>query len=113
MKLLRVLVCGAMTFAASIASAASGEMGTGVPNFGVFGQAAGSYIAVWSLSNISIPQPSGCTTLYLYPATMGLDAYKMSMAILTAAKLSGARVRFYAHADRDGGCGVDYVGLDG
>jgi hypothetical protein len=35
----------------------------------------------------------------------------MAFATLTAAKMSGRRVRFYAHAERDGGCGVDYVEL--
>ena len=101
----------ALALAAGNASAASGEMGTGVPTFGVFSQATGATIAVWSLANPSTPLPAGCQTLYLTPATMGLDAYKMAFATLTAAKMSGRRVRFYAHAERDGGCGVDYVEL--
>jgi hypothetical protein len=42
---------------------------------------------------------------------MGIEAYKMAFATMTAAKIAGSRVRFYAHADRDGGCGVDYVEL--
>jgi hypothetical protein len=43
---------------------------------------------------------------------MGMDAYKMAVATLTAARLSGAKVRFFAHAERDNGCGVDYVQLE-
>lgn len=55
--------------------------------------------------------PAGCTSLMLHPVTMGLDAYKLAAAALLAAKVSGMRIRFYAHAPRDGGCGVDYVEL--
>lgn len=42
---------------------------------------------------------------------MGIDAYKLALGQLTTALAMRKRVRFYAHADRDGGCGVDYFEL--
>ena len=114
MKLLRILICGAMSLATPNAFAANGEMGTGVPTFGIYTQAPGlaMQISVWSLANPTTPMAAGCGSLVLTPATMGLDSFKMAMATLTAAKVAGMRVRFYAHIERDGGCGVDYVQLN-
>lgn len=112
MRIQGILVGCLMVLAAGDASAAYGEMGTGVPSFGVYGQPNGPYIAVWSLADQTRPMAAGCTTLYIMPATIGLDTYKMAFATLTAAKLSGKRVRLYAHADRDGGCGVDFIQLE-
>lgn len=94
------------------AVAASGEMGTGVPHFGVYSAATGMQILVYSIANPTRPFPAGCTNLVLTPATMGLDSYKMAMAALIAAQLSERAVRFYAHFDHDGGCGVDYIQID-
>lgn len=108
----RLLMTGVAAFAAQAASAASGEMGNGVPNFGMYSQATGSELRVWSLTNPTVNFPVGCTAIVLRPETMGADNYRMAFALLTAARLSGTRVRFYAHGDRDGGCGVDYVQLD-
>lgn len=97
--------------AAGHASAANGEMGTGVPSFGLYGAATGDRAVVGSLSDASIPFPTGCDSLTLTPQTLGSAAYKAAIATLLAARLSNRPVRLYAHADRDGGCGVDYVQL--
>jgi hypothetical protein len=114
MKKISALVLGGavMALASSPIYAATGEMGTGVPNFGIYSQATGMSIIVWSLGNATRSFPSGCTNIVLTPATMGMDSYKMAMATLTAARVSGLKVRFYAHAERDNGCGVDYVQLE-
>jgi hypothetical protein len=93
--------------------AAQGEMGRGVPSFAVYGEVTGAHIRVWSVDNALVQFPAGCTALILTPATLGVDTYRAAIAILTAAKLTNTRVRFYAHAERDGGCGVDYIQPDG
>jgi hypothetical protein len=86
---------------------------SGVPHFGLYSQATGTEIRVWSLLNPTVPFPAGCTALVLRPETMGIEAFKIAAATLLTARVSGMRVRFYAHAPRDGGCGVDYVQLEG
>jgi len=93
------------------AFAAQGEMGVGIPNFGMYSQATGVSTLVWGLGNASTPIPSGCAYLILSPTTMGMDTYKMAIATMLLAKSSSKPVRFYAHAERDGGCGADYVQL--
>ena len=105
-------VLGSLLFALTFeATAASGEMGMGVPNFGQFGDPVGGIVVVWSLSNAVIPFPPGCSFLIVNKATMGSDPFKVSVATMLTAKVTARSVRFYAHADRDGGCGVDYVQL--
>ena len=110
-------VCKAAAIIAGItiaggASAASGEMGTGVPHFGVYSAATGMQIVVFSIANPVRPFPAGCTNIVLTPTTMGLDSYNMAMPTLTAAALAEWQVRFFAHGERDGGCGVDFVQID-
>jgi hypothetical protein len=107
----KVLIAGAAALFAQVVFAASGEMGTGIPNFGLYSQATGLQIRVWNLSSATMSFPVGCVAIILTPETMGMESYKMAFTLLTTAKLSGTRVRFYAHADRDGGCGVDYMQL--
>ena len=114
MKSKKILAWTALSLACAMTqhvSAASGEMGTGVPRFGIYSDPAIAHIQVWALDDATVAFPAGCANLMLNPATMGLDAYKLAAAALIAAKVSGMRVRFYAHAPRDGGCGVDYVEL--
>lgn len=91
------------------AFSATGEMGTGIPEFGIHSAPMGTFAWVGALTNPTIPFPSGCTSLKLTSATMGLDGYKMAVATMLTAKLAGKRVRFFAHSPRDEGCGVDYV----
>jgi hypothetical protein len=91
------------------AIAAQGEMGTGIPTFGTYSAATGAQTLVWTISESTAPFPAGCTSLTLSPATMGMDTYKIAVATLITAKTANRRVRFFAHAPRDGGCGVDYV----
>ena len=101
----------ALAFGASAdASAAQGEMGAGIPHFGNYAGPLPNTI-VWRLENASTPFPAGCTSLSVTAATMGMDAYKIAIATMTVARVSGRAVRFFAHAPRDGGCGVDYVEL--
>ncbi len=88
-------------------SAATGEMGTGMPIFGVY--AAYNYTKVWSLANATINFPAGCTSLTVSVATLTMDGYKITLSQMTTARISGRKIRFVAHAERDGGCGVDYV----
>ncbi len=100
-----VLVCGT-------AQAATGEMGTGIPEFGIYSSvvvAPAGQVTIVSLASPTINFPAGCTSLTMTPASMGADAYKLAVATLLAAKVAGKPVRFYAHAARDAGCGVDYV----
>jgi hypothetical protein len=94
------------------ANAANGEMGTGVPQFAVYSAAVGPYVVIWGLVDSTIPFPAGCSQIRMTPTTMGVDSYKAAIAVMTAARLSNRPMRFYAHADRDGGCGVDYFQLN-
>jgi len=87
-------------------------MGTGIPHFGSYSAATGVQTNVWGLNEATVPFPAGCPYIYLTAATMGMDAYKIAVATLLVAKTTGRAVRFYAHAARDGGCGVDYVQLN-
>jgi type IV secretory pathway TrbL component len=91
------------------AFAASGEMGTGVPNMGFYTQATGANLTYIFLKNAAVPLPSGCGFLILSVATAGERDYKIAQAMLLASSFAGKRIRFYAHAERDGGCGVDYL----
>ena len=113
MHALKRPILGSLLFAFALeVSAASGEMGTGIPSFGQYGDASGSnYTVVWGLGNAMIPFPAGCSYLIVTRATMGADPFKIAVATMLTAKVTGKSVRFYAHADRDGGCGVDYVQL--
>lgn len=88
------------------------EMGTGIPHFGSYSAATGVQTLVWGLNEATVPFPADCTRLYLTAATMGMDAYKIAVATLLVARTTHRAVRFYAHAPRDGGCGVDYVQLN-
>jgi hypothetical protein len=117
-KMLRHLISHALVMALAFgtsaqASAAQGEMGTGIPRFGNYATWAGGppHSIVWQLENASTPFPAGCTSLNVTAATMGMDVYKIAIATMTVARVSGRSVRFFAHAPRDGGCGVDYVEL--
>jgi len=110
-KLASALALGSALFLCQGALAAQGEMGAGTPHFGMYSAATGTQIRVWSLASATIAFPAGCSSLNLTPATMGLDTYKLAIATMLTAKATGKRVRFYAHAPRDGGCGVDYVEL--
>lgn len=88
------------------------EMGTGIPHFGTYSAASGVQTIVWALNEATVPFPADCPRLYLTAATMGMDSYKIAVATLLVAKTTNRAVRFYAHAARDGGCGVDYVQLN-
>ena len=92
------------------AQAAQGEMGVGVPEFGMY-SATGTYTIVTGLRDATAPFPAGCTTIMLSATTMGLDNYKLAIGTMVAARLTNKKIRFYAHAPRDGGCGVDYIAL--
>lgn len=91
--------------------AAQGDMGTGIPQFGLHSIATGQYAIVWGLQNATIPFPVGCTSIRLTPATMSMDSFKLAVGVMLTAQATNRKVKFYAHADRDGGCGVDYVEL--
>jgi hypothetical protein len=105
-SMFRVVLLG-LSSAATSAHAAIGEMGTGIPAFGQYAASQGGHVAVWSLSNSSIPMPTGCTALYLLPSVFGTEPYKIAIATLLAAKVAEKRVRFYSHTEN--GCNVDYV----
>jgi tetrahydromethanopterin S-methyltransferase subunit C len=92
------------------ATAAVGEMGTGIPNFGIYSVAIGSAVRIWSLNEATVNFPAGCQFIVLTSQTMGVD-YKYAIAALLTAKTNGKRVRLYAHSERDGGCGIDYIEL--
>lgn len=106
-KLRRCMLAVAAAGIAMNAMAARDEMGTGVPDFGLYSQATTVATIVWSLRDATTPFPAGCTAIVLSPATMGMDAYKLAAGTLVAARLSNKKIRFYAHADR--GCEADYV----
>lgn len=110
-RAVRALAFASVACVAQPAFAVTGEMGTGIPRFGTYSAASGAKITVWGLDNASTPMVAGCTSLTLSVATMGIDAYKLALGQLTTALAMRKRVRFYAHADRDGGCGVDYFEL--
>lgn len=95
----------------AVAVGAQGEMGTGVPTGYNIYTATGASTVVWGLGNVSILFPSGCSSITLTPATMGVDGYKIAIATLHMSKLSNLPVRFYSHAVRDSGCGVDMIQL--
>jgi hypothetical protein len=102
-----IIVCAVLWSAR--ATGAQGEMGRGIPQFGSYGGATGVQTIVWCLDDAATPFPAGCPTIGLTAATMGMDSYKIAIATMLAARTSGRHVRFYAHAPRDTGCGVDYV----
>lgn len=102
-----VIACAVLWSA--LANGAQGEMGRGIPQFGSYSSATGVQTLVLRLDDATTPFPAGCTSITLAPATMGMDSYKIAVATMLAAKTSGRPVRFFAHAPRDTGCGVDYV----
>jgi hypothetical protein len=51
--------------------AASGEMGNGKPEFGVYGAVQGVHTIVWSLRDATINMPTGCSFLCMTAITMG------------------------------------------
>ena len=67
---------------------------------------------VWKLEGATIPFPTGCSGQSLDPTIMGMDAYKIAIGIMLVARASGRTGRFYAHAPRGSGCGVDYLQLN-
>jgi hypothetical protein len=112
-KTCRVFVFGILFLFGTphLASAASGLMGTGKPLFGVYGQPNDPKVVVWWLNEATVGFPAGCSSLILSAATMGMDSYKISVSILITAKVTNSVVKFVAQAEKDGGCGVDYVQL--
>jgi hypothetical protein len=98
-------------FHTSASMSAQGEMGTGHPTFGSYAPVGGApaNTRVWSLANATIEMPAGCSSLVLSTSTMTSEGYKIAVATLLTAKATGKKVRFFAHAPRDDGCGVDYV----
>jgi hypothetical protein len=104
-------VAVAAAIAPGVASALEREMDTGIPTYASYSAATGVQTVVWGLTNPTIPFPSDCSRIVLTAATMGMDAYKIAVAHLLAARFANKRIRFYAHASRDDGCGIDYVQL--
>jgi hypothetical protein len=94
-------------------SAAMYEMGTGIPGqAGIYSQVTGlAHFRIWALTSPTIAFPAGCTSLILSRATL-VDDYKIFVSVILTAQSLGRSVRFYAHAERDGGCGVDYVQMN-
>ena len=118
MELFKLKMVGAMLVfgTASPVGAAQGEMGTGIPDgYSIYAPVAAAgnsaQIVVWSIKGASIAMPSGCSNITLTLNTLGADTYKMALATLHMAKLTNQPVRFYAHASRDAGCGVDMIQL--
>lgn len=92
------------------ANAAQGEMGTGIPvSTGVYGAAHGNETIVWALNSATQGMP--CGYIKLSTTTLGMDGYKIAVAVVMTAQVAGKRVRFYAHVARDLGCGADMVQL--
>jgi hypothetical protein len=111
MKTLRRLMAATILAGLSAFSfAVSGEMGTGTPDsWGQYSAAVGdTHIRIFNLTNRTTAFPAGCSYITISSATVGADAYKMVLASMLIAKSTGKKMRFFAHAARDGGCGVDY-----
>jgi hypothetical protein len=92
--------------------AASGELVTGrIQVIGHYSAAVGAEkTVVWSFkSGLITPFAVGCTSVTLTPATMGQSSYKTALNSLLLARALDKPVRFFAHAERDDGCGADYV----
>lgn len=117
-RLLRSMGCASLIASLIIgttmsAHAATGEMGNGVPQIGIYSGAAGhGHIRIWSLANATVNFPTGCTSILISRTTVGEQDYKVMLSIILTAKSLGKPVRFYGHAERDGGCGMDYIQLD-
>ena len=114
MRIKSLLGTALLTLATGIhvpSMAATGDMGTGIPNFGLYGTFNNSLIIIHSLINPTVNFPAGCPYLIISPATIGVAEHRMVYATLLTATAMQRRVRFFSHADRDGGCGVDYVSL--
>ena len=111
MKNIPLSVLALMFLQFHTADAAQGEMGTGTPQYSIYGDVVGSYVRIASLANPTTTFPGDCSTIFLTSNTMGTEMFRAAIATIIAARVSGMRVRFYAHAPRDGGCGVDYVEL--
>jgi len=113
LKLSGFALMGLLSFLPRTTSAASGEMGFGViAEYGAYSKATGEMLVIWGLKNVKIPMAAGCPYLYLTPQTMGLTAFKNAQAMLLVARVTKKPVRFYAHGERDGGCGVDYIQIN-
>lgn len=91
------------------APAAQGEMGTGMPIYGLQGTAGHSYVTVFRLDEATIPFPVGCTYLVISSFANGSDIFRAMVDSLLAAKLARKKIRFYAVQENQGGCGVDYL----
>jgi hypothetical protein len=113
-RLLRSISFVSLIFGTTLsAHAAIGEMGTGVPQIGIYSSAVGvAHIRIWSLANAAVNFPAGCSSILISRTTVGEQDYKVMLSVILTAKSLGKPVRFYAHAERDGGCGADYVQLD-
>lgn len=90
---------------------ATGEMGNGIPNFGIYTKNASPHITIWNLESATIGFPAGCTNLQVTPDILGLDHYKIVVATLLMAKATRKKVRFYNHSTLNGNCGFDYIQL--
>jgi len=44
--------------------AATGEMGMGTPQFGVYSDATGAHTTVWALTNVARSFPAGCVDYF-------------------------------------------------
>jgi hypothetical protein len=91
-------------------------MGTGKPFWGSYSAQmhSGALVTiVWNLGpNPVIPFAAGCPYITLTSSSMSMDGYKAALALMLQAKALGQTVRFVAHAERDWGCGADYVAIE-
>lgn len=112
-RLLRSMACASLIIGITMsAHAAAGEMGNGVPQIGIYSSATSAHIRIWSLANATANFPAGCSSILIPRTTAGEQDYKVLLSVILTAKSLGKSVRFYAHAERDGGCGMDYIQLD-
>lgn len=110
-KLMTSLVVGASLCGSQGASAALGTMGYGTPQFSMYAHSLGEMVVVKAFANQVYGFPVGCVSLTITPQTMGADSYKLAIATMLTARVTGQKVMFYAHEVRDWGCGVDYLEL--
>jgi hypothetical protein len=105
------LALSLLTCWSSHSLAAVNTMGVGVPDFGFY---AGSMpgapaINVWALTGPGEPFPPGCAYLTLRASYVGIESFKIILAVLQQARAMNKSVHFFAHNSSEAGCGFDYV----
>lgn len=86
-RLLRSIGCASLIVGTTMsAHAATGEMGNGVPQVGIYSSATGANIRIWSLANATANFPAGCSSILISRTTVGEQDCKVMLSVILTAK---------------------------